>query len=80
MSKIIMFPRNGTYIAATIIKTVIEPLGNSRQVVFFCQDKGGSRYRVPKSEVAIMGSKPREKPRVKRKERKRDKKNKAVVL
>lgn len=51
--KIIMFPRGSTYVAAKIIKTVIEPLetGNGHQVVFFCQDVGGRRYRVPKSQV-----------------------------
>lgn len=54
MPKIIMFLRNKTYVAAKIISTTIEPLGNSRQVVFFCQDVSGKRYRVPKSEVANM--------------------------
>lgn len=51
--KIIMFPRGQTYVAAKIIKTVIEPLetGNGHQVVFFCQDVSGRRYRVPKSQV-----------------------------
>ena len=66
MSKNIMFPRNGTHIAATIIQTVLEPLGDKRQVVFFCQDKSGKKYRVPKSEVAILGSSPREQPRGKK--------------
>ena len=63
MTKIIMFPRGKTFIAATIIKTVLEPLDNSdkHQVVFFVQDKAGRRYRVPKSQVAVMGSKPKEK-------------------
>lgn len=58
MNKIILFPRGKTTIAATIIKTVLEPLdtGNGRQVVFFCQDKNGKRYRVPKSEVLLMGN------------------------
>ncbi len=54
MTKIIMFPRGKVFVAAKIIKTVIEPLGNSRQVVFFCQDKAGTRYRVPKSEAHSM--------------------------
>ena len=51
--KIVMFPRGSTYVAAKIIKTVIEPLetGNGHQVVFFCQDVSGRRYRVPKSQV-----------------------------
>lgn len=55
-----MFPRGKTFIAATIIKTAIEPLDNSdeRQVVFFCQDKTGQRYRVPKSEVIAIGARP----------------------
>lgn len=63
MTKIILFPRGKTFVAATIIKTVLEPLDNSdkHQVVFFCQDKDGQRYRVPKSQVALMGSKPKEK-------------------
>lgn len=51
MTQTILFPRGKVHIAARVIKTVIEPLGNSRQVVFFCQDKAGTRYRVPKSEV-----------------------------
>ena len=60
MNKIILFPRGKTTIAATIIKTVLEPLdtGNGRQVVFFCQDKTGQRYRVPKSEVIAIGARP----------------------
>ena len=57
MTPVIAFNREGRNIAATIIKTAIEPLDNSneRQVVFFCQDKAGKRYRVPKSEVLLMG-------------------------
>lgn len=61
MTRTILFPRGKTIIAATIIKTAIEPLetGNGRQVVFFCQDKAGKRYRVPKSDVFITSeSKP----------------------
>jgi hypothetical protein len=57
LNKIILFPRGKTIIAATIIKTVLEPLdtGNGRQVVFFCQDKTGKKYRVPRSDVLVMG-------------------------
>lgn len=69
MNRIIMFPRGKTFVAATIIKTVLEPLetGNGRQVVFFCQDKAGQKYRVPKSQVAVMGSKPKEKKKGRKK-------------
>jgi len=57
LNKIILFPRGKTTIAARIIKTVLEPLDNSneRQVVFFCQDSDGKRYRVPKGEVIAKG-------------------------
>lgn len=57
MNKIILFPRGKTFVAATVINTVLEPLetGNGKQVVFFCQDKAGQRYRVPKSQVQSMG-------------------------
>ena len=72
MNQLIMFPRGKTTIAATIIKTVLEPLdtGNGRQVVFFCQDKSGKKYRVPKSEVIAMGVSPiAAKPKGKKKAR-----------
>ena len=72
MNKIILFPRGKTIIAAKITKTVLEPLdtGNGRQVVFFCQDKAGKRYRVPKSEVIAMGVSPiAAKPKGKKKAR-----------
>jgi len=42
-------------IVADIFNVVIEPLGNTRQVVFFCQDKADNKYRVPKSEVVAKG-------------------------
>jgi len=64
LNQIIIFPRGKVFIAAKIIKTAIEPLetGNGRQVVFFCQDKSGRRYRVPKSMVVtISNCEPREK-------------------
>lgn len=80
MNRIIMFPRGKTFIAARIIKTVLEPLetGDGRQVVFFCQDKSGQIYRVPKSEVANFSN---HQPKVKEKARKKHgKKAKAVVL
>lgn len=51
MKQTIMFPRGNVHVVANVIKTVLEPLGNTRQVVFFCQDKAGRKYRVPKSEV-----------------------------
>lgn len=54
----IMFKRNNLCYVAEVILTVIEPLDdNKRQVVFFCQDKSGNRYRVPKSEVVISTAK-----------------------
>jgi len=53
----IIFKRNSQNIMAEIFRTTIEPLdtGNGKQVVFFCQDANGRRYRVPKSEVLILG-------------------------
>jgi hypothetical protein len=51
----IAFNREGRNIFADIIKTAIEPLDNTHQVVFFCQDSDGYRYRVPKSDVLVMG-------------------------
>jgi len=50
-----MFKRGKICLVADIIQTVIEPLGNSRQVVFFVRDKMKNIYRVPKSEVVMMG-------------------------
>ena len=64
----IMFRRGKTFLVADIILTALEPLGNSRQVVFFCRDKDGNKYRVPKSEVVVMGRKPES--RSKKKKRK----------
>ena len=57
MTSTIIFKRNGQNIIAKIFKTTIEPLdtGTGKQVVFFCQDANGRRYRVPKSEVLILG-------------------------
>jgi hypothetical protein len=57
LTSTIIFKRNGQNIIAKIFKTTIEPLdtGNGKQVVFFCQDANGRRYRVPKSEVLILG-------------------------
>ena len=54
--KQIIFHRQGKNIMAKIISINIEPLDNadSRQVVFFCQDSDGRRYRVPKSEAHSM--------------------------
>lgn len=61
----IIFHRQGKNVMARIINTVLEPLdnSNSRQVVFFCQDSDGKRYRVPKSEVIVTGRKPKKKAR-----------------
>ena len=64
----IIIQRGGKRILADIIQTVLEPLGNSRQVVFFCKSKDGHKYRVPKSEVvARCVSKPENKPKEKKK-------------
>lgn len=57
MTPAIAFQREGRNILAEVIGTNIEPLGNTRQVVFFCRDSEGNRYRVPKSEVIVQGRK-----------------------
>lgn len=50
----IMFRRGDKCLVADIFQTIIEPLDeHNRQVVFFCRDKLGNRYRVPKSEVVM---------------------------
>jgi hypothetical protein len=53
----LIFQRQGKNIIAKIIGINLEPLdtGNGKQVVFFCEDSGGKRYRVPKSEVIAKG-------------------------
>ena len=52
----VMFPRKKSFVTANIISTVLEPLDNSdsHQVVFFCKDRAGNKYRVPKSEVVRL--------------------------
>lgn len=67
MTQTIMFPRGKVFIVANIINVVIEPLGNSRQVVFFCIDKGGRKYRVPKSEVVSIGTQQKVKEKARKK-------------
>ena len=64
----IIFQRQGKNIIAKIIGINLEPLdtGNGKQVVFFCQDSGGKRYRVPKSEVIAKGVKPRSKKKARK--------------
>ena len=59
----LIFQRQGKNIIAKIIGINLEPLDNadSKQVVFFCQDSLGKRYRVPKSEVIVTGRKPEKK-------------------
>jgi hypothetical protein len=66
--KQIIFHRQGKNVMAKIISINIEPLDNadSRQVVFFCEDSGGKRYRVPKSEVIAKGVKPRSKKKARK--------------
>lgn len=50
----IMFRRGDKCLVAEIFQTIIEPLDETnRQVVFFCRDKLGNRYRVPKGEVVM---------------------------
>jgi hypothetical protein len=57
LTQSLIFRRDNQNIIAKIISVNIEPLdtGNGKQVVFFCQDANGRRYRVPKSEVLILG-------------------------
>jgi len=73
----IIIQRGGKRLLADIIQTVIEPLGNSRQVVFFCRDKAGNKYRVPKSEVVAKGvTNSANKPSIKSsKQKRKDKKS-----
>jgi hypothetical protein len=65
----IIIQRGGKRLLADIFNTVIEPLdANNRQVVYFCRDKSGNKYRVPKSEVVARcvsqsENKPKEKKR-----------------
>lgn len=63
----IMFRRGKHCLVGEVILTVLEPLGNSRQVVFFCRDKAKKRYRVPKSEVISMTTNKPKKGKKKRK-------------
>lgn len=57
MTSTLIFRRGSQNIIAKIISVNIEPLdtGIGKQVVFFCQDSSGKRYRVPKSEVIAKG-------------------------
>lgn len=57
MTQSLIFKRGNQNIIAKIISTNIEPLdtGTGKQVVFFCQDSDGKRYRVPKGEVIAKG-------------------------
>ena len=64
----VIFKRNNQNIITKIISINLEPLdtGNGKQVVFFCQDSDGKRYRVPKSEVIAKGVKPRSKKKARK--------------
>jgi hypothetical protein len=64
----LIFQRQGKNIVAKIIGINLEPLdtGNGKQVVFFCEDSGGKRYRVPKSEAIARGVKPRSKKKARK--------------
>ena len=65
----IMFRRGKLFLVADIIQTVLEPLDeHKRQVVYFCQDKAGKRYRVPKGDVVSTCI---VKPKVKAKKKKK---------
>ena len=66
MTQTIIFKRSNQNIIAKIIKTTTEPLDTDKgkQVVFFCEDSTGKRYRVPKSDVIITG---RQRPKEKKK-------------
>lgn len=63
MTQSIIFKRDNKNVIAKIIGINIEPLdtGNGKQVVFFCKDSNGRKYRVPKNEVIAKGIKPRRK-------------------
>ncbi len=72
--------RNNKLIAAEVFNVVIEPLDNShsRQVVFFCKDKDGNKYRVPKNEMLARSANVknnRKKVKAKRSKRERRKRN-----
>lgn len=73
LTKTIMFRRGDAPIVGRVIKTVIEPLGasNGRQVVFFCQDKAGKRYRVPKTDAVMVRQSGKEDTKCKHKKRKK---------
>lgn|GEM_PF-3914362 len=66
----IMFHRGKICLVADIIQTVLEPLDDKRQVVFFCRDKSGNKYRVPKSEVVLQGASKPERGKKDKKKRK----------
>jgi len=67
----IMFKRGDICLVGDIILTALEPLGESRQVVFFCKDKSGNKYRVPKSEVLLRGKRVESKPKKDKKKRRK---------
>lgn len=73
MIKVIAFQREGKTIIAQVFLTTREPseTGNGRQVVFFCKDETGHKYRVPRSEVVFYGN------RVPKSLKKKDRKPKA---
>lgn len=76
----IVFMKNNKAIVAKIIATVTEPLETSdtRQVVFFCKDKDGNKYRVPKNEMLARSANVknnRKKVKAKRSKRERRKRN-----
>lgn len=68
MTQSLIFRRANQNIIAKIISTNIEPLddADSKQVVFFCQDLTGKRYRVPKSEVIAKGIKSKSKKKARK--------------
>lgn len=53
----IIFQREGKNIIAEVYSRQMESLGRRKgyQEVLFCEDKDGSRYRVPRSEVIARG-------------------------
>lgn len=79
MNEKIIFQRNNQNIIAEIISTAIEPLesNNSKQVVFFCQDTDGKRYRVLKDEVIVIG---KSKAKSKKKARNKNEKSNQTAL
>ncbi len=57
MTPAVAFRREGRTIIGQVYSRTVELLDGKYQEVLFCKDGNGSRYRVPKSEVLVMGRK-----------------------